>query len=177
LQDNLLFAATVWENIGYGKSDASDEQIIAAAKLANAHDFIMKNLPDGYDTDLGEQGATLSGGQRQRLAIARAAVRNAPILILAEPTTGLDQKNEAEVVEALQRLAQNKTTLMVAHDLKLASRADHIIYLEHGQILEQGSHRELMALNGRYGALYQLQSATRQFMKAESEEVSDASYC
>ncbi len=177
LQENLLFAATVWENIAYGKSDASNEQIIAAAKLANAHDFITQNLPNGYDTILGEQGSTLSGGQRQRLAIARAAVRNAPILILDEPTTGLDPKNEAEVVEALQRLAQHKTTLMVAHDLKLASRADHIIYLEQGQILEQGSHRQLMELNGRYGALYQLQSATRQFMNAESDEVSDASYC
>lgn len=177
LQENLLFAATVWENIAYGASDASEEDIIAAAKLANAHDFIIQNLPNGYDTVLGERGVTLSGGQQQRLTIARAAVRNAPILILDEPTTGLDQQNEAEVIEALERLAQDKTTLIVAHDLRLAARANHIIYLEQGEILEQGSHRQLLELKGRYAALYQIQSATRQFIQAESNEVSDASFC
>jgi ATP-binding cassette subfamily B protein len=166
LQDSLLFAATIRENIAYGMSNVTEQDIIAAAKLANAHDFITA-LPQGYDTVVGERGATLSGGQRQRIAIARAAIRQAPILILDEPTTGLDKENEQVVIEALQRLAKNRTTFIITHDLYLATRADLILYLEGGQIQEQGSHIELMHCQGRYAALYQMQSAVGKRQKAE----------
>jgi ATP-binding cassette, subfamily B, bacterial len=160
LQESLLFAASIRENIAYGKPNARDAEIIAAAKLANAHEFITQ-LPQGYETELGERGVTLSGGQRQRIAIARAAIRNAPILLLDEPTTGLDQENESAVVEALERLAKDKTTFLVAHDLSLATRADLILYLQDGTIQEQGTHAELMAQNGFYAALYRLQVLSR----------------
>ncbi len=160
LQDSILFAATVWENIAYGVPNATREDIEKAVRLANAHEFV-EALPQGYDTILGERGSTLSGGQRQRLAIARAAIRKTPILILDEPTTGLDKKNEQEVIEALERVAQNRTTFIITHDLNVATRADLILYMEHGQVLEQGTHSELMQLQGRYAALYQIQSALR----------------
>ncbi|GAB4245560.1 MAG: ABC transporter ATP-binding protein [Stanieria sp.] len=160
LQDSLLFAATIRENIAYGVSDVSEEEIIDAAKLANAHQFITA-LPEGYDTVVGERGATLSGGQRQRIAIARAAIRQTPILIFDEPTTGLDKENEQGVIDALQRLAKDRTTFIITHDLHLATRADLIIYLEGGQIKERGSHPELMKCKGRYAALYQMQSAIK----------------
>ena len=160
LQDSLLFAATVWENIAYGAPDATQQDIQTAARLANAHEFIQA-LPQGYDTILGERGATLSGGQRQRLAIARAAIRNAPILILDEPTTGLDKQNERMVMAALKQLSQHRTTFLITHNLDMATHADVILYLEEGQVLEQGTHSELMQLNGRYAALYQIQTAMR----------------
>lgn len=160
LQDSLLFAATIRENIAYGIAGVSDAEIEAATRLANADDFIQA-LPQGYNTLVGERGATLSGGQRQRIAIARAAIRQAPILILDEPTTGLDQGNEKAIVDALQRLSQNRTTFLITHDLYLATRADIILYIENGQVLEQGTHQELMQQNGRYAALYQMQTAIR----------------
>jgi ATP-binding cassette subfamily B protein len=160
LQDSILFAATVWENIAYGVLNATRQDIEKAVRLANAHEFV-EALPEGYDTILGERGSTLSGGQRQRLAIARAAIRKTPILILDEPTTGLDKKNEQEVIEALERVAQNRTTFLITHDLNVATRADLILYMEHGQVLEQGTHSELIQLQGRYAALYQMQSAVR----------------
>ncbi|MCC5649334.1 ABC transporter ATP-binding protein/permease [Nostoc sp. XA013] len=160
LQDSLLFAATIRENIAYGIAGVSDAEIEAATRLANANDFIQA-LPQGYNTLVGERGATLSGGQRQRIAIARAAIRQAPILILDEPTTGLDQGNEKAIVDALQRLSQNRTTFLITHDLYLATRADIILYIENGQVLEQGTHQELMQQNGRYAALYQMQTAIR----------------
>jgi ATP-binding cassette subfamily B protein len=160
LQDSILFAATVWENIAYGVPNATRQDIEKAVRLANAHEFV-EALPQGYDTILGERGSTLSGGQRQRLAIARAAIRKTPILILDEPTTGLDKKNEQEVIEALERVAQNRTTFIITHDLNVATRADLILYMEHGQVLEQGTHSELMQLQGPYAALYQMQSAVR----------------
>lgn len=133
LQETLLFAGTIRENIAYGMDNVTDEQIIEAACLANAHQFIEK-LPQGYYTFMGERGATLSGGQRQRIAIARTAMRHTPILILDEPTTGLDSKNEREVIEALQKLARGKTTFLITHDLNLADHADVIIHLEKGKI-------------------------------------------
>lgn len=133
LQETLLFAGTIRENIAYGMDNVTDEQIIEAACLANAHQFIEK-LPQGYYTFMGERGATLSGGQRQRIAIARTAMRHTPILILDEPTTGLDSKNEREVIEALQKLARGKTTFLITHDLNLADQADVIIHLEKGKI-------------------------------------------
>jgi len=157
LQDNLLFAASVRENIAHGAPDAGPEEIVAAAKLANAHDFVMA-LPQGYDTVLGERGVTLSQGQRQRLAIARAAIRKAPILILDEPMTGLDKTNEQAVVESLERLDYGCTTFLITHDLRHAARADSILYLEGGRIVEQGNHEQLLRANGRYAALYHLQT-------------------
>ncbi|MBE8969962.1 ABC transporter ATP-binding protein [Nostocales cyanobacterium LEGE 12452] len=160
LQDSLLFAASIRENIAYGIAGVSDAEIEDATRLANAHEFIQ-TLPQGYDTLVGERGATLSGGQRQRIAIARAAIRQAPILILDEPTTGLDQGNEKAVIDALQQLSENRTTFLITHDLYLATRADMILYLENGQVVEQGTHLELMQQNGRYAALYQVQASLR----------------
>ncbi len=160
LQDSLLFAATLRENIAYGVAGASNTEIEAAARLANAHGFITA-LPQGYDTVVGERGATLSGGQRQRIAIARAALRQTPILLLDEPTTGLDNANEQAVAEALRQLSQNRTTFLITHDLHLATPADQILYLEQGQVLEQGTHAELMGRHGAYATLYRMQSALR----------------
>lgn len=158
LQDNLLFGASVYDNIAYGAPDATPEEVEAAAKLAGAHGFITA-LPEGYDTVLGERGATLSGGQRQRVAVARAALRRAPILILDEPTVGLDEENERLVVAALDRLSKQQTTLLITHDLSFAARADRVAYVEAGRVLEVGTHDELMRRGGRYAALYALQQS------------------
>lgn len=171
LQDSLLFAASVWDNIAYGASTATEADVIAAAKLANAHEFIL-NLPQGYDTILGERGVTLSGGQRQRLSIARAAIRQAPILILDEPTTGLDKANEQEVIDALERLSVGRTTFLIVHDLELAARADFIFYMERGRLVERGTHEALMQLNDRYAALYRLQATERQYAATSNLECS-----
>lgn len=157
LQDSVLFAVSIRDNIAYGALGASEQEIVAAARLANAHDFIMA-LPEGYETIVGERGATLSGGQRQRIAIARAAVRHAPIVILDEPTTGLDNENERAVNEALERLTSDRTTFVISHDLRASDRADLILYIEGGKILERGTHDELMRLAGRYATLYKMQS-------------------
>ncbi|EKV01197.1 ABC-type multidrug transport system, ATPase and permease component [Leptolyngbya sp. PCC 7375] len=159
LQDSVLFAASVRDNIAYGAIGASDEEIEAAACLANAHDFIM-DLPQGYATILGERGATLSGGQRQRIAIARAAIRRAPIIILDEPTNGLDSASERLVSEALNRLTQGKTSFWISHNLSTVQHADQILYIEQGCILERGTHHQLMALEGRYAQMYRLQSGS-----------------
>jgi ATP-binding cassette, subfamily B, bacterial len=158
LQDSVLFGVSIRDNIGYGALGATHEAIEQAARLANAHDFIMA-LPQGYDTILGERGATLSGGQRQRIAIARAAVRKAPIVILDEPTVGLDNENEQMVSDALRRLTQDSTTFLITHDLRSATDADVILYIEQGQVVESGTHAQLMQLGKRYAALYQLQHA------------------
>lgn len=160
LQDTLLFAASVRDNIGYGAPEASPEEVEAAARLANAHEFI-EALPDGYDTVLGERGVTLSGGQRQRIAIARAAIRKAPILILDEPTTGLDEENGQQVSEALERLSEGHTTFLITHDLRQVSRADQILYVDQGRVVEHGSHETLMAQGGRYATLYSLGATPR----------------
>ncbi|QYX30051.1 ABC transporter ATP-binding protein [Sphaerospermopsis torques-reginae] len=160
LQESILFAATIKENIAYGISGVSDVEIENAARLANAHNFIQK-LPQGYNTLVGERGATLSGGQRQRIAIARAAIRQTPILILDEPTTGLDKNNEKNVIESIQKLSQNRTTFLITHDINFATYADEIIYLKNGQIIEQGTHTELMQKNSHYAKLYQLQNTTQ----------------
>ena len=160
LQESLLFATSVRDNIAYGVPDATPEEIKAAARLANAHEFI-ESMPQGYDTILGERGVTLSNGQRQRIAIARAAIRKASILILDEPTTGLDEKNERAVIEALERLAQGRTTFLISHNLHLVTSADLILYLEDGRVPECGTHTELIQANDRYAALYRLQAAIR----------------
>src|SRR5262249_34859566 len=133
-------------------------EIEAATRLANAHEFIQA-LPQGYDTILGERGVTLSGGERQRLALARAAIRKAPLLILDEPTTGLDAENACAVLDALGRLSQGRTTFFITHDLQLVAGADLILYLERGQVLERGTHAELMRSNGRYASLYRRKAA------------------
>lgn len=159
LQDTVLFAGTIADNIAYGTVDANRQQIILAAKLAAAHDFITA-LPAGYDTPVGERGVTLSHGQRQRIAIARAAVRDAPILLLDEPATALDQQNKQLVREALARLASGRTTLMVTHDLNDAVIADRILLVDGGRVAEQGTHEELMRLDGRYAHLYRVQTQT-----------------
>jgi ATP-binding cassette subfamily B protein len=157
LQDNLLFAASVRENIAHGASEATPEQIIAAARLANAHEFI-EALPEGYETVIGERGITLSQGQRQRLAIARAAIRRAPLLILDEPMTGLDQNNERALFQALGRLDYGCTTFLITHDLRHAARADLILHLEKGNIVERGTHEGLMLANGPYAELQRLRN-------------------
>jgi ATP-binding cassette, subfamily B, bacterial len=155
LQDSLLFGATVRENIAYGKLDASDEEIRRAARAANAHAFIQR-LERGYDTVLGERGATLSGGQRQRLAIARAMIRDAPVLLLDEPMTGLDRRSQSRVQVALDRLAAGRTCLLITHDAQSASAADRILVLDEGRIADSGTHQELLARSEVYRTLFRL---------------------
>src|SRR6266851_720986 len=172
LQDSLLFAASIRDNIAYGAPDPTDEEIEAAARLANAHQFISE-LPEGYDTVVGERGVKLSNGQRQRISIARAAIRPAPILILDEPTTGLDNENSRAVIEALERLAQGRTTFLITHHLQQAARCDLILYLERGDIIERGSHQELMKRGGLYASLYRLRLAEHA-QGAREEDLQDA---
>jgi len=155
-QHTFLFNDTVRNNIAYGNASTSMEEIIAAARAANAHDFIVQ-LPDGYDTVVGEFGVKLSGGQRQRIAIARALLKNAPILILDEATSALDSESERLVQDALERLMANRTTLVIAHRMSTVRRADRIYVLVQGRIVEQGTHEELLARNGEYRKLYDLQ--------------------
>jgi ATP-binding cassette subfamily B protein len=156
LQDTILFHGPIWQNIAYGKPDATRAEILHAAELANASEFIDK-MQDGYDTMVGERGATLSGGQRQRIAIARAIIRNTPILILDEPSSGLDAGAEHLVFEALDRLMEGKTCIIVAHRLSTIRRADIIFVVKDGAIVERGKHDELMKSGGLYSELYALQ--------------------
>ena len=155
-QSAPLFSGTPGENIGYGKPGATQAEIIAAARAAYAHDFITA-LPDGYDTDLGEQGATLSGGQRQRLAIARAILRDAPILLLDEATSALDSESEQAVQKAFEQASQNRTTLVIAHRLSTVLSADRIIVLDDGRIVETGTHDDLVKKGGLYARLAKIQ--------------------
>ena len=153
LQEALLFHGTIWENIAYGRTGARREDAIAAAREAGIHDLI-EGLPDGYDTLVGERGATLSGGQRQGISIARAMLRNAPIVILDEPTTGLDAFSERRVMEALRRLTSGRTTLIIAHRLATVTGADAILVLDQGHIVQMGTHKQLLDRGGRYFDLW-----------------------
>lgn len=155
-QDSFLFSDSVKENILLGEPDATDEEVIAAAKAANAHDFIM-NLPDGYDTKVGERGIKLSGGQKQRIAIARVFLKNPPLLIFDEATSALDLESEHYIQEALERLAKNRTTFIVAHRLSTITHADRIFLIEDGMVVESGTHDELMAKKGQYYHLFTIQ--------------------
>ncbi len=155
-QETVLFNDTVRNNIAYGQPDVPMEKIEAAAKAARAHDFIMR-MAEGYDTEIGERGARLSGGERQRLAIARALVKDAPILVLDEATSSLDTESEVQVQAALATLMHDRTVLVIAHRLSTVRSADRIAVVEHGCITELGSHEELLALGGMYSRLYQLQ--------------------
>ncbi|MBB2617500.1 SAV1866 family putative multidrug efflux ABC transporter [Staphylococcus aureus] len=156
-QDNILFSDTVKENILLGRPTATDEEVVEAAKMANAHDFIM-NLPQGYDTEVGERGVKLSGGQKQRLSIARIFLNNPPILILDEATSALDLESESIIQEALDVLSKDRTTLIVAHRLSTITHADKIVVIENGHIVEKGTHRELIAKQGAYEHLYSIQN-------------------
>src|SRR5947207_1690017 len=156
LQESLLFRAPVWQHIAYGKPEASHDEIVRAAKLANADEFIDR-MPDGYDTMIGERGVTLSGGQRQRIAIARAIIRDAPILILDQPSAGLDAESEKLVFDALENLLEGKTSIVIAHRLATVRRADVIFVVDRGRVIEKGTHEELLAGGGLYARLYELQ--------------------
>lgn len=155
-QNSILFGTSIWDNIAYGKPHATAEEVEAAARAANAHEFISA-FPDGYDTQLGERGETLSGGQRQRLAIARAMIRDTPVVILDEPLTGLDAASATIVMEALERLMMGKTVIIITHQLYTIQRVDQIVVLDKGQIVQQGTHGELMGADGNYRRLYHTQ--------------------
>ncbi len=169
-QDVILFNDTVRANIAFGRPDATDEEIIEAARAAYAHDFIME-MPQGYDTVIGEKGVRLSGGQRQRISIARAILKNPPILILDEATSSLDTHAEMMVQKALDSLMKNRTTIVIAHRLSTVRVASKIVVLDHGMIVEEGSHDELMKLNGMYRHLYEIQFATGDELLTEDKNV------
>jgi ATP-binding cassette subfamily B protein/subfamily B ATP-binding cassette protein MsbA len=157
LQEPLLFSGTVADNIRYGRLEAGIDEIMEAARAANAHDFIM-NLPQKYQTELGERGVQLSGGERQRLAVARAFLKDAPILILDEPTSSIDSRTEAVILDALDRLMVGRTTFLIAHRLSTIRRADAILVLDGGRLVEQGTHQDLLRREGLYRQLYDMQT-------------------
>jgi len=158
LQESILFRGTIYDNIAYGSEGASRDRVLAAAEAAHVDEFV-RNLPLGYDTPVAERGVTLSGGQRQRIAIARALVRDTPIVILDEPTSGLDAISEQYVMRGLERLMAGRTVIVIAHRLSTLKRADRIYVMDHGQVIETGRHGELVAAGGLYSRLDQLQHA------------------
>jgi ATP-binding cassette subfamily B protein len=167
-QDVFLFHGTVKENVAYGTFGATDEQIIAAAQIAEAHDFIME-LPQGYDTIVGERGQKLSGGQRQRVSIARAVLKNPPVLILDEATSSVDNETEAAIQRSLERIIVGRTTIVIAHRLSTIRNADHIFVLDDGQLRESGHHEDLITRNGIYAALWRVQTGERLLAEAAAD--------
>ena len=165
-----LFRGTIRENIAFGRIGASNDEIVAAAKAAHAHDFIL-GFPAGYDTPVGEHGMQLSGGQRQRIAIARALIKNAPIILLDEPTAALDSESEQNVQEAFAELRKGRTTLVIAHRLATIMHADSILVVENGLVVESGRHEELLRKGGRYASFYRLQLREQEGPVAESDSV------
>ena len=159
-QDVFLFHGTVAENIAYGSFEASNREIVNAAKIAEAHEFIAQ-LPDGYNTIVGERGQKLSGGQRQRIAIARAVLKNPPILILDEATSAVDNETEAAIQRSLERITKNRTTIAIAHRLSTVRNADCICVMEEGLVVESGQHEQLIEQDGIYAALWRVQSGIR----------------
>jgi subfamily B ATP-binding cassette protein MsbA len=157
LQDTVLFYGSIHDNIAYGRPGATDDEIMAAAKMANADEFINR-MPHGYETLVGERGLTLSGGQRQRIGIARAIIRNAPILILDEPTAALDAESEQVVMDALEKLMKGKTVITIAHRLSTIREADKIFVIKDGRVEEEGTHESLIEKDGLYAELYHMQA-------------------
>jgi len=157
IQEPILFSTSIRENIAYGRPEATQAEIEDAAKAANAHDFILE-LADGYNSQVGERGVRLSGGERQRIAVARAFLKDAPVLILDEPTSNVDSRTELVIIDALDRLMTNRTTFIIAHRLSTIRRADQILVIDHGQIVERGTHAELVAKKGLYAELYEIQT-------------------
>jgi energy-coupling factor transporter ATP-binding protein EcfA2 len=166
MQTPLLFSGSIADNIRYGKLDATMDEIVAAAKEANCHEFIT-SLPGGYESGLGEGGAQLSGGERQRIAVARAFIRAAPILILDEPTSAIDSKTEAVILDALENLMEGRTSFMIAHRLSTVRNADLILVLNHGEVVEHGTHEQLLAKAGLYYQLYEAQTGRAAAIEAQ----------
>jgi ABC-type multidrug transport system fused ATPase/permease subunit len=165
LQEPLLFSGTIEDNIRYGKLEATKEQIVAAARAANAHDFI-EGLPKGYETQIGERGAQLSGGERQRVCVARAFLKDAPILILDVPTSSIDSKTERVILDALDDLMVGRTSFMIAHRLSTVRHADQILVLNEGRIVERGTHDDLVVREGIYSQLHEAQNRERKRLPA-----------
>jgi len=157
LQEPMLFSCSIADNIRYGRLDATREEVIAAAKAANAHDFIIR-LPNKYETEVGERGVKISAGERQRISVARAFLKDAPLLILDEPTSSIDSKTEAIILDALDRLMIGRTTFMIAHRLSTIHKADRLLVMDHGRLVEQGTHEDLLQQRGLYKQLYDMQT-------------------
>jgi ATP-binding cassette subfamily B protein len=167
-QDVFLFHGTVRENIAYGSFDAPLDDIVEAAKIAEAHDFIV-DMPNGYDTVVGERGQKLSGGQRQRLSIARAVLKDPPVLILDEATSSVDNETEAAIQRSMRKITVGRTTIIIAHRLSTVRHADEIIVLERGVLKERGTHEELIATDGIYAGLWKVQTGEIEKMTTDSE--------
>ena len=170
-QEAFLFNGTIRENILYGNLDASPEEVIAAAQAANCHDFITR-LPEGYDAQVGERGVKLSVGEKQRVSIARALLKNAPILILDEATASVDTQTERLIQEALERLMHQRTTFVIAHRLSTIRKANQILVMRQGEIIERGTHDQLLAAQGLYARLTRIQNTTfieEQFAKLDAD--------
>ena len=162
LQDNFLFQGSIAENIRFGRLNATDEEVVQASLAANAHKFIVEQLPQGYETEVGERGMRLSGGQKQRIAIARTILRNPRILILDEATSALDSESESLIQEALDRMMKGRTSFVIAHRLSTILKADVILVIEEGKIVETGTHEQLLDADGKYAEMYNKQFKIKQ---------------